>query len=440
MILDVTHRRDGSPIQHLTIGYKASIGIPPGNGSNFPQRLDHFRITAKSGKGEWVEDADFTKLLSDKYSKSGNPLREFEVILLSDDPEQVFRTSYEWWSKTECKCRGNGLDAQRRRTALTDSQKKEIQPTTDWLKWTVCGNGCPQLEEGLCKPSGNLYFMFPDKPIMGSAGFFHTSGYESIKRLSSSIEMIRSITGGRLRGIPLSLVIRPYKARYDDNGTVKTSVQFAANLEFRATDHKMLVPRLIEEATSYRKMLAAANDGTIPKLEVERFEEREEAEMVSSEFYPDTSGEDAPPSTAGAEGGSSPAASAADINKLFVELNIAPARQEVLNQALGGDGAKVLAFLQTMAAEVVRLQLSKEQFSEIMGRGCQNPDWAIGYMRDLQVGGKPADAPAAKKTTKKKDKDDPPPPIATTTPPPPTQQTEEKPSVNESKIAGQLDF
>lgn len=288
MIYGITHHDNGAPIERITIGGKVSIGLPPDEKSNFPKRLDHFYFAAKSGRGEWTQDGPLTTMLQDKYGKRDDkgsvaPVREFDIVLLSDDIETVFRTELAWWTKSERKCSGNGREGSRRFTALTAAQQKGV--TTDWTPWKPCGDGCPEYESGTCKPSGNLYFMLADRPVVGVATFFHTSGFEGVKRMVSSLAAISSLTGGRLKGIRLKMVLRPYKARYMEGTTVKTSVQYAANVEFRQEDYGTLVPRLIEQALSYETSLAKAlPTGKI--VEVEPLEEGEEAATVGTEFYP----------------------------------------------------------------------------------------------------------------------------------------------------------
>ena len=64
-----------------------------------------------------------------------------------------------------------------------------------------CGNGCPELAAGLCKPSGDLRFVLADFPRLGSVCRIHTSSYRSIRQIHSALEEIQTFTGGRLAGI-----------------------------------------------------------------------------------------------------------------------------------------------------------------------------------------------------------------------------------------------
>lgn len=280
-IYGVTHTQEGTPIKRATVGLKLSIGLPPQDGKNYPQRLDHFIVTVKTGKlGQWEEDKAFTKALADKY---GSPLRELDIVLLSDDPDEIFRTEYAWRTQTQLKCHGDGLTAMRRLAELSKEDQDEIggRPN-DWIEITGCGRTCPQLEERLCKPSGDLYFMFPERPVLGSVAMLHTSSWESVRRLSASLHEIKATVeehGGSLKGLRLKLVARPYKTSYLDRDVRKNSVQYGFNLEFREADHRKLLPALVRQSLDFQKEVGEV-------IDVEPLPEDEVDATVGPEFHP----------------------------------------------------------------------------------------------------------------------------------------------------------
>lgn len=284
MIFGVTHSAEGEPIKRATIGYKLSIGLPPTEGKNYPQRLDHFIVTTKThAKGGWEEDKAFTTLLADRYCK-GQPFRELDVVLLSDDPEEVFRSEYAWRTQTQLLCHGDGRDAVRRFSQLHPDDQKDIPngKPNDWIEIGGCGKGCPQLDQRLCKPSGDLYFMFPERPVLGSVALLHTSGYESVRRISASLLDIKNMVeehGGSLKGLRLKLVARPYKASYMDKDQRKNSVQLGFNLEFRQEDHRKLLPALVNQSREFNKEVGDV-------IEVEPLNEDEAATTIGPEFHP----------------------------------------------------------------------------------------------------------------------------------------------------------
>lgn len=269
-IFGVTVGEQGEVMQRLAIGTKVAIGqVVTRNGKTMPQKLDHFVFLRKSAKTfEWEPDPELT-------AKYGAECREFWIILLDDGQENVFRTEYAWWSKTEKVCWGDGRQATRRTKEQPGGQA-----------WTPCGDGCPDLENGNCKPSGDLYFVLADFPKLGSVCRLHTSSYRSIRQVHSAIEQIRTVTGGRLAGIRAKLVVRPEKATYVDarDKSKKTTTIYALNLELAAEDMR----KLLGEMTQYARLFEQTQKllGTGRKVEYAEEAEEERAPDVAQEFYP----------------------------------------------------------------------------------------------------------------------------------------------------------
>jgi hypothetical protein len=74
---------------------------------------------------EWEADPELTR-------HYGEQCRELHIMLIDDDIENVFPSSYAWWTATERKCWGDGVSATRRTAA-----KPSVEP------WPHCGNECP---------------------------------------------------------------------------------------------------------------------------------------------------------------------------------------------------------------------------------------------------------------------------------------------------------
>lgn len=271
MIIGVTHDADGRIVQRLSVSTKLAIGLPPNGDRNYPTKLDHFVFLRKqrTAKGvEWNLDPELTKYY-------GSECREVRVVLIDDDIENVFPTSYAWWTAVERKCWGDGNQA-RRRTA----EHPGGQP------WKPCGNGCPELASGLCKPSGDLRFVLADFPRLGSVCRIHTSSYRSIRQIHSALREIQAFTGGRLAGLTAQLVVRPEDAAYLDlkDKRKKSTTIWALSLEVDGRDMKKLAASLTENARVFvetRKLLAG---GRVVEV---REEEAEQALELSAEFYGD---------------------------------------------------------------------------------------------------------------------------------------------------------
>ena len=110
MIIGVTHDQDGRVVQRLSVSTKVSIGLPPNGDRNHPTKLDHFVFLRKkkTPRGvEWEPDPELTE-------HYGTECRELHIMLIDDDVENVFPSSYAWWTATERKCWGDGTSATRR--------------------------------------------------------------------------------------------------------------------------------------------------------------------------------------------------------------------------------------------------------------------------------------------------------------------------------------
>jgi hypothetical protein len=271
MIIGVTHDHDGRVVQRLSVSTKVSIGLPPNGDCNHPTKLDHFVFLRKkksANRVEWEADPDLTR-------HYGEQCRELHIMLIDDDIENVFPSSYAWWTATERKCWGDGVSATRRTT-----EKPGGQP------WTQCGSGCPELASGQCKPGGDLRFVLADFPRLGSVCRIHTCSYRSIRQIHSALQEIQTFTGGRLAGITARMTVRPEEATYFDRKEKRKKISsiWALSLEVEGDDMRKLIANLTENARLFaetRKLLGSG--GKVFEV-VE--DEQEQAPEVSAEFYP----------------------------------------------------------------------------------------------------------------------------------------------------------
>jgi hypothetical protein len=319
MIVGVTHDNDGRVVQRLSVSTKVSIGLPPNGNRNHPTKLDHFVFLRKkksANRVEWEADPELTR-------HYGEQCRELHIMLIDDDIENVFPSSYAWWTAIERKCWGDGASAIRR-----TAERPMGQP------WSHCGNGCPELAAGLCKPSGDLRFVLADFPRLGSVCRIHTSSYRSIRQIHSALEEIQTFIGGRLAGITSKLVIRPEEVTYFDRKEKrkKTASIWALSLEVEGDDMRKLIANLTENARLFaetRKLLGS--DGKV--LEVVE-DEQEQAPEVAAEFYPASLNGSSPAEsgTAGSPSDTIPAAAAP-------QPTVKPSPPESSTALAGGNGS-----------------------------------------------------------------------------------------------------
>jgi hypothetical protein len=260
--------------------------------------LDHFVFKRKTLRGQdvvWLPAPDISEAHGEKPTALG-------IIFLNDDPREVFRTEYAWWTPTGCRCHGelvqiaNGNGVRFEMRALRRTQKHpEGEPWPANYKYvdgpkkgqTVepCGDRCQDLERGDCKPSGDLYFILETFPTFGAICRLHTSSYRSIRNLSNGLMQIRRLNGGRLTGIKATLKASPEKISYSDlDGTRHTSVAYIVSLEIGGTDLRSLVATMTEPA----RLLSEGR----PSIELSRGvqyvvheTDSERAKEISGEFY-----------------------------------------------------------------------------------------------------------------------------------------------------------
>jgi hypothetical protein len=312
-ILGLTHDDNGEALERLPVAIKVAIGEgpQPGDQNGHPRRLAHFVFKRKTLRGQdvvWEPAPDIAKVYGEKPTELG-------IIFLNDDAREVFRTEYAWWTPAGCKCHGdlvqisNGNQVKYEMRATRRTQKHpEGEPWPGNYKYVdgpkkgqpvqPCGGGCPDLERGDCRPSGDLYFILEKFPTLGAVCRLHTSSYRSVRNLSNGLMQIRRFNGGRLIGIKAALKATPERIWYTDrNGTRHTSVVHILSLEIGATD----IPGLVASMTEPERLLDQSRTSFDPCRGVEyavRETDAERAQEIAGEFYPNGEANSTTPSEA----------------------------------------------------------------------------------------------------------------------------------------------
>src|SRR5712664_2871271 len=298
-ILGLTHDENGAAFEQLPVTIKVAIGQgpEPGNQNDHPRRLDHFVFKRKTLRGQdvvWDPAPDIAQVYGEKPTELG-------VIFLNDDPTEVFRTQYAFWTQTGCKCHGElvqisngeGLRCEMQATRRTQKHP-EGEPWPGNYKYTEgakkgqpvepCGDGCPDLERSDCRPSGDLYLILEKFPRLGTVSRLHTSSYRSVRNLSNGLMQIRRLNGGRLAGIKAVLKATPEKIWYRDrSGINHTSVVHILSLEVGGPDLRSLLASMEEPAKLFQQGRSAGGNGG-PQYVV-REAEAERAQEIAGEFY-----------------------------------------------------------------------------------------------------------------------------------------------------------
>jgi len=300
-ILGLTHDENGIALEKLPVTMKVAIGEGPEPGieNGHPRKLDHFVFKRKTVRGQdvvWLPAPEIAQEHGEKPTELG-------VIFLNDDPREVFRTEYALWTPGGCKCRGelvqiaNGGGPRFEMQATRRTQKhpegeawpgnyKYLDGPKKGQPVEPCGDGCPDLEWGDCRPSGDLYFILEKFPKFGAICRLHTSSYRSVRNFSNGLMQIRRLNGGRLTGIKAILKATPERISYSDrDGTRHTSVTHILSLEIGAKNLRTLVANMTETVRLLGEGRAALDLFRRVQF-VARETNAERAEEIAGEFYP----------------------------------------------------------------------------------------------------------------------------------------------------------
>ena len=265
---------------------------------NYPRKLGFFTFTRPVIGEDGVEvfEPDFQAI----EAHGPNPT-EIDIVFLDDNP---FSGAYQMWSASELRCKGDGINALRVLSMASTDEEKELAKESQRAGekyfpivqgcWTL---RCPYSKESAdgkpspCKPGGDLKFQLARNIRVGGTAYFHTSGFRSISHIFSSIERIKTLTAGRLAGVPLKMVLRPYKTKH--NGQAAT--QYGVSLEFRAEDIESLRKNLMEQALKFRSTASIEPGRKLLDAPVEPVTEDDDdeeespisAQAMAAEFYPD---------------------------------------------------------------------------------------------------------------------------------------------------------
>jgi len=359
MIVGITHDKDGTELQRLAVTHKVAIGVPPREGRNSPDKLDHFifqRHCLRDGRVAWEIDEEITK-------HYGERCREFWIMFHSDDISQIFQNELAWWGASGKKCWGDGL------TAIRRTEKKPSGEV-----WSPCKEaGCVDYLAERCSECSDLYFVPVDYPCLGSVWKLHSNGIRSIGQLHSSLTQLYN-TFDRLAGLRMMLKVSPEKTSFVDkkDGKRKSTTIFALSLELDAEDYRKMIAKVVEPALEFdraRRMLSA---GTKVEYEVEDDPEQAQAPAITAEFYPENQEAEPPASVPEAD---------EELKKLFDALSMNQAQRY---QALGQYRENLGALKARLRAEV-----EKRPEAEPPGKTAPKPE--------------PPGKPAPKKSAKASD-------------------------------------
>lgn len=234
---------------------------------SYPRKTAYFNFTrpvmGDDNTQIYVPDFEAIEAHSFADPNKPGPPTEIDIFFLDNEP---FEGGYQNWAASELKCRGDGVNALRSismaKTPEEQAEAKKAQ--TAGLKVFPVVNGChtcgcPYARETTvngrtqpapCTPSATIRFQMARNIRVGGTAFFHTGSFRSIPQIFSSIERIKTLTGGRVTGIPLKMVVRSHKTNHNGQAAVQQNV----SIEFRAEDMEHLRRMVLDQAWKFENM------------------------------------------------------------------------------------------------------------------------------------------------------------------------------------------
>lgn len=205
----------------IKIGMKGETRKSAKGGTyQLPQKIDHFLITTL----ERDEDDNFKKDVA-IHKELGTKPKRLPVRLLFDDISLNFQCRYTCYNGRTLFCHGDGENASR----LGNNSKRKIVscPCERKEKDYKGENGDGK---GACKINGTLSVLIDcEAASIGGVWKFRTTGYNSTAGILGSLQLIYSITGGLLAGIPFDMVVSPKIATAND----KPVTVYVVGLEYK---------------------------------------------------------------------------------------------------------------------------------------------------------------------------------------------------------------
>lgn len=168
-----------------------------------PVKLDHFLVTTlqRDQQEQLIADAEVMESLKEHCDTKDGKLRRLPITLLSNEIEEVMTANYVAYTGRKCAARSDGL-------VLTE------YATAPGGAWLPKPRTVPHTPEAVARWKMKLATTL--NVMVASAGSrwggvykFRTTSRITADQLYGSLSELRDRTGGILRGLPLTLVVRP---------------------------------------------------------------------------------------------------------------------------------------------------------------------------------------------------------------------------------------
>lgn len=256
-------------------------------GKRLPEKDDGFTLTSQvqSKDGGWVNHP-LDEVLR-KMAGVGAKLRQIPIRLLFDDPDLNLRASYYLFDRQTGRplCVGNGETCRR---SLSAGVQTLPCPTPE---------ACELAKGGYCKPYGRLNVrVVVDQNHIQDQGqgddelgsfIFRTTGFNSIRTLSTRLRYFHAISGGMLSTLPLELRLRGKSTTKSHRAAI-----YYVDLTLR-TGSTMADAMVAAKAERELRQSAGFDQAALDEAARQGFaagafeESEEEGVAIVEEFYPD---------------------------------------------------------------------------------------------------------------------------------------------------------
>lgn len=247
-----------------------------GNQFQLPEKIDHFLVTTL----ERDENDNFKKDLI-IHKEIGNKPKEIPIRLLFDDIYLNFQCRYTCFYGKTLFCSGDGEYANR---LLQNGKKQTIDCPCERKEPSYTGEKGDG--KGKCKINGTLSVLIDCiASSIGGVWKFRTTGYNSTVGILGSLQLIHSITGGLLAGIPLSMVITPKVTTSPDNKPVTiyvVGVQYKGNVD----QLRQISLDTAQETANHRERMRAVEETAKKMISYSQDIANESADIVE-EYHPE---------------------------------------------------------------------------------------------------------------------------------------------------------
>lgn len=246
------------------------------NGKRLPEKDDEFTITSQiQNKDGWINHP-----LNETLRKEhGNKLRNIPVRLLFNDPDLNLRANYTLFDRQTGRpvCVGNGETCRRATNAGIQSFP------------CPAPESCELAKSGNCKPYGRLNVRIDDEDELGSF-VFRTTGFNSIRTLSTRLRYFAAVSGELLSTLPLELRLRGKSTTQSHRAPIYY-VDLTVRTDLTLTESIAKARTLADERKAAGFDQVALDEAAKLGFENGAFEDSEEEGVaVVEEFYLDDNG------------------------------------------------------------------------------------------------------------------------------------------------------